>query len=336
MKVGILTFQFADNYGAVLQCLALQEAVKKYGADAKVIDYLPSKMVSKKHRIKKMILPKGFEKKFEQFRKNHFQRISAKESCDVILVGSDQVWNAAITDYDDFWIMPEVHCKRLCSYAASFGKGSLSEKEEDYLLAHKSDFDEYFSVTVREKAGKEFLEKLQIKAETVCDPTLLFYHEPALYDNLAEKSEYQTEGNYILVYSLEYSKQLDELIEKVRKETGKKVIALHPMNDSIQSCDEFVRDASVYDFLALIKNADCILTNSFHGLAFSYIFRKKVYCVHHSSLSSRQSELMEKSGFVYENCGENVYYMDTDQATQEMKNFVVKSHKCLETMVKEV
>ena len=125
-------------------------------------------------------------------------------------------------------------------------------------------------------------------------------------------------------------------IQEHEKETGKKVIALHPMNDSIQICDDFVRDASVYDFLALIKNADCILTNSFHGLAFSYIFRKKVYCVHHSSLSSRQSELMEKSGFVYENCGENVYYMDTAQATQEMKNFVGNSHKCLEFMVKEL
>ena len=334
MKVGILTFQFADNYGAVLQCLALQEACKRYGAEGKVIDYLPSKMVSKKHRIKKMILPKGFEKKFEQFRKDHFHRISVKENCDVILVGSDQVWNSGITDFDDFWIMPEMNCKRLCSYAASFGKSSLSEKEEQYLSAHKSDFEKYFSITVREKAGQQFLEKLQIQSETVCDPTMLFYNEPKIYEELAEKSEYDTKGSYILVYSLEYSKQLDELIEKVKKETGKKVIALHPMNDNIQLCDEFAKDASVYDFLALIKHADYVLTNSFHGLAFSYIFRKKVYCVHHSSLSSRQSELMGKSGFAYENYAENVYYMNTDQETSQMKQFIDESQKCLEFMVK--
>ena len=71
MKAGILTFQFADNFGALLQCFALQEACKNLGADAYVIDYLPEKMVSRKLRIKKRILPKGFEKKFEQFRKMH-------------------------------------------------------------------------------------------------------------------------------------------------------------------------------------------------------------------------------------------------------------------------
>lgn len=335
MKVGILTFQFADNYGAVLQCFALQEACKKYGAEGSVIDYLPSKMVSKKHRIKKMILPKGFEKKFEQFRKNHFHRISVKENCDVILVGSDQVWNSGITNFDDFWIMPEMNCKRLCSYAASFGKSSLSEKEVQYLLSHKSDFEKYFSITVREKAGQQFLEKLQLKSETVCDPTMLFYYEPEVYEKLAEKSEYDTKGSYILVYSLEYSKQLDELIENVRKETGKKVIALHPMNDCIQYCDEFAKDASVYDFLALIKNADYVLTNSFHGLVFSYIFRKKVYCVHHSSLSSRQSELIERSGFHKRNIGDGIYYIDGTQKTKALEDFVECSEEKLKTMITE-
>ena len=334
MKVGILTFQFADNYGAVLQCLALQEACKKYGAEACVINYLPPKMVSKKTRMKKLLLPKGFEKKFEQFRKTHFQRIPVKESCDVILVGSDQVWNANINEYDDFWISPQMKYHRLCSYAASFGKSRLSKQEEDYLLDHKPDFEKYYSITVREKAGQEFLKKLQVESETVCDPTLLFYNEPVFYEKLAEKSEYETGGDYILVYSLEHSAQLDEMTQKVKKETGRKVIALHPMNDRLQSCDEFAEDASVYDFLALIKNAACVLTNSFHGLAFSYIFRKKVYCVHHSSLSSRQSELIEKSGFVCENCEKNVYYMDTDQTTKAMERFVDDSQKRLKIMVK--
>lgn len=334
MKTGILTFQFADNYGALLQCFALQEACKNLGADAYVIDYLPEKMISRKLRIKKRLLPKGFEKNFEQFRKVHFHRMSPKESCDVILTGSDQVWNAEIHGYDDFWILPKMKYKRLCSYAASFGKNQLSEKEENYLLAHKEDLGKYFSVTVREKAGQRFLEKLQVKAETVCDPTLLFYEEPQLYERMAQQSSYQTEGDYIFVYSLEYSEKLDELIEKVKKETGLKVLALHPMNDRIQCCDEFVKNAGVYEFLALLKNAAYVLTNSFHGLAFSYIFRKKVYCVHHSSLSSRQSELMEQSGFSYEKCAEQVYFVDACQTTEKMQNFVKNSQRKLEFMVK--
>lgn len=333
MKVGILTFQFADNYGAVLQCLALQEACKKYGADANVIDYLPSKMVSKKSRIKKMLLPKGFEKKFEQFRNVHFQRMSIKEACDVILVGSDQVWNSDINEYDDFWICPEMKFQRLCSYAASFGKNQLTEKEENYLLNHKKEFEKYFSITVRENAGKKFLEKLQLNAETVCDPTMLFYNHAALFENLAEKSGYKTEGEYVLVYSLEHSDKLDEMIQKVKKETGKKVIALHPMNAQLQLCDEFAADASVYDFLALIKNADYVLTNSFHGLAFSYIFRKKVYCFHHSSLSSRQSELIARSEFQVETISDGTYYIDGTQKTKALDNFVAYSEEKLRTMI---
>lgn len=334
MKIGILTFHFADNYGAILQCFALQEACKKYAEDVRIIDYLPKKMVSKKSRIRKMILPKGFEKKFEQFRKENFQSMSIKEACDVILVGSDQVWNFNINEYDDFWIFPKMRFQRLCSYAASFGKNQLSEKEKDYLLAHKKNFEHYFSITVREEAGQKFLEKLNVKAETVCDPTILFYNDPEFYEKLAEKSDYQINGEYLLVYSLEYSDKLEEMIQKVKKDTGRKVISLHPMNDRIQTCDEYAKDASVYDFLALIKNAAYVLTNSFHGLAFSYIFRKKVYCVYHSSLSSRQSELIEKSGFVFENCLENVYYVDTCQTTKKMNSFVENSEKSLEFLVK--
>lgn len=333
MKVGILTFQFADNYGAVLQCLALQEACKIYAEDVRIIDYLPEKMVSKKSRIKKMILPKGFEKKFEQFRKENFQRMSVKEPCDVILVGSDQVWNSNINEYDDFWIYPKMKFHRLCSYAASFGKNQLSEKEQDYLLAHKKDFEQYFSITVREKAGQKFLEKLHVKAETVCDPTMLFYNDAKFYDKLAEKSDYQTNGEYILVYSLEHSDKLDEMIQKVKKETGRKVISLHPMNDRLQSCDEFAADASVYDFLALIKNADCVLTNSFHGLAFSYIFRKKVYCVHHSSLSSRQAELIKRSEFQTKMLSNEAYYVDGEQRTKALDDFVEYSKDKLKTMI---
>ena len=333
MKAGILTFWFADNYGAVLQGLALLEACKKYVEDVRIIDYIPTEMVSLKFRLKKKLLPKKFEIKFEQFRKKHFPMLSVKEECDVLLVGSDQVWNFNINGYDRFWISPKMNYKKLCSYAASFGKNNFTEKDEQYLLEQKSEFEKYSFVTVREKAGQEILEKINVKSETVCDPTFLFYENPEFYEQLAQNSEYWKASGYLLVYSLETSAALDEKIRQMKEETGRKVIAIHPMNARLQECDEFINDASVYDFLALIKNAEYILTNSFHGLAFSYIFRKKVYCVHHSALSSRQSELINASGFVYEKQSENVYFVDTDQTSDVMSQFVETSEEKLKTML---
>lgn len=333
MKIGILTFQFADNYGAVLQCLALQEACKKYVQEVGVINYLPSKMLNRYIRIKKKLIPKGFEKHFESFRKKFFNRISIKDKCDVIIVGSDQVWNFNITGYDDFWILPRMDFKKLCSYAASFGKNKLTDQEKNYLVDKKPVFEKYDVLSVRENAGIQFLNAHGIKAEIVCDPTILFYKNPDIYEKLAEKAEMHPNGKYILVYSLEHSEELDQLIQKVKAEVNLKVYSIHPMNANLQKCDEFVENATVCEFLSLVKNAEYVLTNSFHGLAFSYIFRKKVYCVHHSSLSSRQAELIEQSNFVYEKREENIYYIDTDQETTEMSLFVENSENILKSMV---
>lgn len=336
MKAGILTFQFADNYGAVLQCYALQEACRSYGAEACVIDYIPKQMISNKTRIRKKILPRGFEKSIEQFRKQYLNRSTVKEMYDRVLIGSDQVWNLGITGEDDFWIAPKLSYDMLCSYAASFGTGNLSEKEEAYFLAYRNTLKNYGFLTVREGSAKKILERIGIESETVCDPTFLFYKEPEIYKKLAETSEYKNKSGYILVYSLEYAKEIDEITEKMKKETGMSVVSLHPMNDRIQACDEFVSDARVEDFLALIRNAACIVTNSFHGLAFSYIFRKQVYCVHHSMLSSRQAELLNASGFEADRISDKVYHIDCGQSSKKLEDYVDNSRKILKKMLTEL
>lgn len=335
MKAGILTFQFADNYGAVLQCYALQEACSFYGAEACVIDYIPKQMISNKTKIRKKILPRGFEKSIEQFRKQYLNRSTVKETYDRVLIGSDQVWNLGITGEDDFWIAPKLSCKMVCSYAASFGKGELSEKEEAYFSKYQNTLKNYGFLTVRENSAKKILEKIGVSSETVCDPTFLFYKEPKIYERLAETSEYRNKAGYILVYSLEYAKEIDEITEKVKRETGMSIISLHPMNDRIQTCDEFASDARVEDFLALIRNASCIVTNSFHGLAFSYIFRKQVYCVHHSLLSSRQAELLNASGFEAERISEKIYHIDCGQSSKKLDDYVDNSQKILKKMLTE-
>lgn len=334
MRVGILTFHFADNYGAILQCLALTEACKKYTEDVGVIDYVPKQMNPLKTRVKRFLLKNPMQKKFDDFKKSYFQTISVKDSCDLIIVGSDQVWNPQINECDPFWIVPKMKYGRLCSYAASIGKDRLLENEQRYLTENQAGFQKYDLVTIRETSGQKILEKLQIPSELVCDPTLLFYDKYGFYEELAAQSEHLITEKYILVYSLEYSEKIDQMLNKLKKESGCKVVAIHPMNDRIQSCDEFIKNAGVCEFVSLIKNAEYVLTNSFHGLAFSYIFRKKVYCFHHSSSSTRQAELIKKSEFQTEQIAEDICYINCAQRTKALDKFVTDSEEKLKRMIK--
>lgn len=334
MRVGILTFHFADNYGAILQCLALAEACKKYTDDVCVIDYVPKQMIPVKFRLKRFLLKNEIQKKFDDFKKTYFQTISVKESCDLMIVGSDQVWNPQINECDPFWILPNMNYQRICSYAASIGKDKLNAAEAAYFSENSKGFETYDIVTMREASGQKILENLHISSELVCDPTLLFYNRAGFYEELSAQSEVLMTEPYILVYALEYSEKIDGMAEMLKQKKGYKVVAIHPMNDKLQECDEFIRNAGVCEFVALMKNAEYVLTNSFHGLAFSYIFRKKVYCFHHSSLSSRQAELIAKSEFVTEQIENGICYIDGAQRTDALDQFVSDSENILKRMIK--
>ena len=334
MRVGILTFHFADNYGAVLQCLALTEACKKYADDVCVIDYVPKQMIPVKSRVKRFLLKNEIQKKFDDFKKKYFQTISVKEFCDLIIVGSDQVWNPQINECDPFWILPDMKFKRICSFAASIGKDKLKEREAAYLSENRKSFEKYDTITIREASGQKILENLHVSSEMVCDPTFLFYNRTGFYEELSVQSEVSITEPYILIYALEYSEKIDRMAKELKNKTGCKVVEIHPMNDKLQECDEFIRNAGVCEFVALVKNAEYVLTNSFHGLAFSYIFRKNVYCFHHSSLSSRQAELIEKSKFVTEQTEEGICYIDGAQRTKALDKFVSDSEELLKKMIK--
>ena len=334
MRVGILTFHFADNYGAVLQCLALAEACKAHTDEVCVIDYVPKQMIPVKSRVKRFLLKNEIQKKFDEFKKSYFRTMSVRESCDLIIVGSDQVWNPQINECDPFWILPDMKFKRISSYAASIGKDKLKEAEAAYLSENRDGFEKYDVVTIREASGQKILRDLQVSSELVCDPTLLFYDKTGMYEELCVQSEVSITEQYILVYALEYSEKIDRIARKLKQKTGFKVVAIHPMNDKLQECDEFIKNAGVCEFVALVKNAEYVLTNSFHGLAFSYIFRKKVYCFHHSSLSSRQAELIAKSEFVTEQTEEGICYIDGAQRTAALNKFVSDSEEILKKIIK--
>ena len=132
------------------------------------------------------------------------------------------------------------------------------------------------------------------------------------------------------MYSLEHLEEIDKIASSMSDKLNAKIVSIHPMNDQTQNSDLFLFDTTVYDFLYLIKNAKMVITNSFHGLSLSFIFRKKVICVLHSLLSSRQTELINRSGFKYETMNENVYFIDSDQDSELFSSYVNESRKAFD------
>lgn len=332
-KIGILTFHFADNYGAVLQCLALQEKCKELGCDVEIINYKPYQMITWKSRVKQLVHKSPQQRLFQSFRDNHFIMSTNRSKFDCVVVGSDQVWNPTIIGFDDYWFSPKENYGHICSYAASFGKSSLNTEELSFLKKQTEILSKYDTIAVREETGKSILYKLGIDSVTVCDPTLLFYDHADFYRLLSARSRLRSEKKlqegYILVYSLEKSDPIDFHSQKIKAEIGLPVVSLHPMNGRTQDCDMFISDTDPYDFLWLIEHCTYMITNSFHGLAFSYIFKKKVYCVGHSSLSSRQTELMRKSDFIFNKTSDNVTIVDCNQSSLSFQEYIDNSLKIL-------
>lgn len=329
-KIGILTFFEADNYGALLQCYALRRYCMKLNNDVRVIDYRSKQMFTWKHRLKNIFVKTLQNKKFDMNRKNFFKVGNKNDYYDLLIIGSDQVWNPSIIKGDNFWLDPKIKYNRLISYAASLGKSKLDEEEK--IFFSNNDFSKYNLITVREKSGHDVLKKLGINSEIVCDPTLLFYDEPNAYDEIVNQSKV-VENDYVYVYSLEKSKDIDEISNIIANKYGYKIVSSHPGNDKTQKCDEFVQDTDICDFLCLIKNAKIVVTNSFHGLAFSYIFRKEVYCVTHTKLGSRQTDLINTSGVKYEYDNHGQYHISNYENDEKMKEYIKKSKILLDEQI---
>ncbi len=287
MKIGVLTFPKAINYGAALQTAALQMVLRERGVDASVIDYKCSAIESnsKVFDIRKIAdlrytlahlgnLPMAIKRKkqFKKFLKAHFCFTSDNPyDYDAVITGSDQVWNYNLTDDDWFYFLnyPKKHTKKI-SYAASFGLSELSPENKKILQPLLEDFD---FLSVREATAVNLVQDTcNNDVSLVLDPTLLLNEKQ--WEPIADSSI--TNTGYIFVYLLFNNDKLWEFAYKLSKETGLPIKTI--------SYSRFHKKQAEYSFtagpsqwLSYLKNADYVVTNSFHGVAFSINFQKKFF-----------------------------------------------------------
>lgn len=308
-KIGIITFFNALNYGAVLQAYALQKKLKDIGCDVSFIGVTLESFNRKEcfrlsDKIKNVFLklinePKA--RKFRRFQNNEFNIIYNGESYeeilkkkmhfDLIVCGSDQIWNPKITNgLQPYYFANGFESDKKISYAASCGNTSTIKSEMCKFKELTSELDK---ISVREEPAEMYLKEQGIQSQTVVDPTLLISEKA--WKELAQKSivNQEVKEKYIFVYDLEGTEQFSEVVNNLAIKTGLIVVSLRNKSHYYNDKKRFP-NASPYDFLQLILNAEYVVSNSYHALMFSYIFNKIMYIVPHTRYSERMSSFLSK------------------------------------------
>lgn len=291
MKIGILTFHRAVNYGAFIQAYALSKVIEGMGYDVEVIDYEPShcgryrstslhrkwfkhyrsnlqKLAKRREFTKQVIRHLPLTKKHYSDL-NHLQ--SEPPSIDVCICGSDQIWNPKRTSGFDgafFADFNSIGMKRI-AYAASFGISTMPPEYEQQFLSYVDKFD---AVSVRENSGACIIEDLtSIRPNVVLDPSLL------LEDYNEIICEHLVEQEYILFLAGNVTPRIRTISDHLHK-----IISIPILELSNTISWDCKKDDYVYGpnkLLGLIKNAQCVVTDSFHALTLSISFQKPFYYV---------------------------------------------------------
>lgn len=314
MKVGVITFHSANNYGAVLQTWALQKVLKDLNLETGVINYHPDIIDGLYDPLK---LKKGLTrsllklrlyiknrksliryKKFKNFRDTKLNLIgdyrtykelaTAGLKLDAYIVGSDQVWNPShIGGYNPAYYLEfaEAGSKKI-SYAASLGNDYIAPKHRD---AMEKALKSFTSISVRERSVETAISELAGKpVEVVLDPTLLLNRED--YDEIKVKSNIKEP--YILVYSIERNPQLISLANKISIALGLPIIQRRDGAGLINQLEPFYT-ADAGEFLGLVESAEYVITNSFHGTVFAVLYGRPFVSMLHTDTGKRTEDLLK-------------------------------------------
>ncbi|MBQ4406241.1 MAG: polysaccharide pyruvyl transferase family protein [Bacteroidales bacterium] len=327
--ITVITLQNIRNYGSVLQALATQHILESLGLKCDLIDYWRKDSESIISRIKEwtkgkcfflrllmgLILFPTFIKQnriFDSFNKKHLNLIpehftneeelekGLKITSDIYCTGSDQTWNSG-------WnggVLPEFFLRfvpdnvRKISYAASFGKAVLDDNEVDITRKY---LEGYYAISVREKSAVDIIEKqLGLPDAThVLDPTLQV--DSNFWLSILNKKQInrKDKSKYVLVYQLNTNPQFDAYAREFARKKGWKLYRFCTRYDQFFKCGQSKLVPEVTEFISLIANAGCVITDSFHATAFSCNFNTPMICIYPSSYSSRLDSLLRLVGLEY-------------------------------------
>ncbi len=369
-KIGVLSTQFTINYGAVLQSFSLFNTLQKIeNCDVTVINYAPQsaryghyemynfrgfkntvlstlKIVNLKYRLSRSKKKKAFDdfvcQEFVFTNETYYtnqELIAAQFDFDLVIVGSDQVWNPKVIDDPSFYLnFIDTNRTLKSSYAASLGD-ELSQRDLLKLVEYISDFSK---ISFREPIQLfEIQNKVGKDISVLVDPVFLTPKSEWLM--LAQKSKLVFDEPYILIYEVNSPPEFKKYVDFLLKNTQLKLIELSTRPFSKYPGVTTISNAGPYDFLKLFSDANYVLTSSFHGVAFSSILNKAFSCVLNIERSTRQRHLLQqlniKSLEVNKLNELSVNYKEKinwDIVNKNIKLLQKKSHNYINELIKNV
>ena len=305
MKIGIISMQRITNYGSFLQAYGLMNEIKKLGHSVEFIDYKvnpcivksvtnnkkvkkTTNVIEKIYRLRNAIACKRYHLAFDQH-KQFFQRYSTEymrwlgigqeqklnSKVDILVIGSDEVFNCLQTNKNVGYSLElfgkNANASKIISYAASFGNTTIKGLKKygvDHEIAEM--LCKFSAISVRDNNSYDIVKELVgITPEKHLDPVLI-------YDFNREVSECKAKkpfSKYIVVYAYagRISKEEGRIISRFAKKKGAKLVAI---GGEHSFCDVSIYPTP-FEVLKIVKNADYVITDTFHGTVFSIKYNKK-------------------------------------------------------------
>lgn len=320
MKIKTITCHDVYNTGASLQAYALQEYLSSLGHSVQIIDYKPV-YLSRHYRLNSVPLPyrknvfikwayilakfpsRIFARKrkrvFDRFTQRYLrlsQRYSSNETlksdlpqADLYIAGSDQIWNPLFPNGRDpsFFLDFVPQGKKRASYAASFAVDAIPNESQEFMRSMLGSFN---FISVRETSGLDILKRIGITTgQQVVDPVFLL--DRARWEKITPPPT--RSRKYVFVYDFDKSDLIKKVAEMIAAERQLEIVSLQRLDYSACS----YRHAGPLEFLSLIRNADCVVSNSFHATAFSVLFERDFYVVNRvEGVNARMRDLLCQLG----------------------------------------
>lgn len=321
MKIATITIQRVNNYGSVLQSYATQMVFQRLGCEHVIIDYMrpglatyrdfinyalghsgiwnKNKLTRKLYKIIKYPSYRRQEYVFNSFLEENVRLTHQKYYCfddlvsnppeaDIYCTGSDQTWNCEYNNGVDLsYLLAFKKNIYKISFSSSIGYDVLSESERDNFIPY---LKKYQALSVRESSAKKELLRLGVcGVEHTLDPTLMLDIDD--WEGFMVKNPFREK--YLLIYQLNPSKSFDKFAEQIAKKKGLKVVRICNLYDHCFRGGKTVLIPEVSEWLTLIRNADLVVTDSFHGTAFSINFNRQLYVYYPQKFSTRLQSLLE-------------------------------------------
>lgn len=313
MKIGLYTIHASFNVGAMLQAYALIHVLQKYGAEVELVNLYTREEEAQNHNKRKTSLIKTllresyifFHPKLKQMEKNFdlFHRslplsqrfytqqdyIKNPNQYDLHLIGSDQVWNMQKGyEFARFFLLDYLPANSAkISYGASLG---TTEDIKDIEL-FKSAIMSFKKISVREDKAVDLIHNLTgSSCYQVVDPTLLLNQDD--WNRIIEGTESQIKGRYILFYGVNRDHRTWIILQEAKRILNLPIVGYPGPIPSQYHFDNYILDGGPKEFINVVKNAELIVTSSFHGLAFAINYRKKFIIAKYGGRMERLESLI--------------------------------------------